>query len=1244
MILNKALLVPALSFLIVLSLLFLPTSHALKISSITFNVTNVTYGHYNMISLLVKGNQTGYNVAIQTFNLTIPTINISHVLNDTTTRINITKLIGAGKMYNLTLNISNSTLAGTTLKYNLTRPAYFNISRAALTFSLSASLANFTYNGTAEKFTTGVFSTVNNQITATLYRGTVSKGTTTGTSISYSNATAAVYNMWLNASSNTNYSITNAHSAGAISKAVLSQTLKAFPSASFTYDGLPPIMQDTLNASILLGNSLSFNLVNNSATVVSTSSPFGPFIFTILPGKYAAVGSYSYTSTSSGNTNYSVITSPSVTVTINKATPALTVTGIPGNFTYNGTKDNISGQVVSNFLDVIKTIGVQTTPIGVAITPNGQFTYVANAYEGYSSGTVSVINTSSYKVIENITVQSSPKGVAITPNGQEAYVANYGSGTVSVINTSSYAVIKNINVQANPVAVAITPNGQEAYVTNSGSGIVSVINTSSYKVIENITVQSSPKGVAITPNGQEAYVANYGSGTVSVINTSSYKVIENVTGQSSPEAVAITPNGQKAYVANAGSNTVSVINTSSFVVITTINVQSTPIGVTITPNGRFAYVANVGSGTVSVINTSSYKVINTITGQSSPEGVAITPNGQEAYVANYGSNTVSVINAFKTSIISASLYINGRNISATKTRTNYLNATAGTYVGWFNATSDQNYTATQIKIARNIAKAKLNLSKYFIVTLNVTPSPNASVSNNAGNITYNGSSLSFYNDPFIMVNNQITATLYRDTLYGEALNIGNANNYSIFYKNATAGTYNMWLNATGNANYTVTNAHLVRKIAKATLIQTIRAFPSTSFVSDGVVPVIQDNLTAVTGAIVSGNPLSFILNSSSTSVISNGLSVFPNASFNFTALPGSYKYPGVYSFTSLSGGNRNYTVTPSSLSVRILGGGSTRPVIATNISNLSLAVYRSGAEGNHLVLSPSFYLHSSDFYSVNVSFVPNTKNLTFSLFVSGNLSSSICSVSSVPDPIQGISILPSISEQGVISGSKFRFSLVLNSQGKVSKYNLPPDEIALYKCDVQNDSWTKLPTSYSAGQKSVNYSASSDSLSNYEIGSFALPSNVTNITKKVVTTVLETRLPVGYLYNATYNGSTRSASAPNNISFNTTTGSYPLILYALTNSSSNSTAKCTTTYSPTDFSPGVPKSVAAGSSVTVNYSGSTKCSPVTVTSKAPSRSLFLYIISIGVIAVIVVIAIVYLLRKRIASGKRSKHSSQKRSS
>ncbi len=1441
MVSSTASIVSMLSFIIVLSLLFIPASHALNIKSITFNVTNTTYGQYNTISLLVKGNQTGYNIAIQTFNLTAfegsNYLSKVHILNDTTTKINITRFIGADTKYNLTLNISNSTLAGTTLKYNLTKPAYFNVSKATPALTVTGKPGNFTYNGTKDNITGQVVSTYNNviesigvsaflpglaitpngqevyvtndadnavsvintssysiitkisglispdqvaitpngqevyvtnrnsnitsvintssykiiknvrvqfypagvaitpngqfayvtnvgnntvsvintssyaviknitvqsapdrvaitpngkeayvtnensntvsvintssyaviknitvqsypkgvaitpngqfvyvanadsntvsvintssyaviktitglddpngvaitpngqfayvvnyyfstsynsgtvsvintssyaviknisidptganpegvaitpngqfayvsdynapfdetavsvinifktpTITANLYINGKKIGTTNNADnlISYLNASAGTYNAVFNTSGNANYTSNSVSSESVIKKAVLSQTLKAFPSASFTYDGLPPIMQDTLNASIVSGNSLSFDLVNNSLTAVSTSSSSTPFNFTALAGKYAAAGTYSYTSTSGGNSNYTVTGSPVYTVTISKATPALAVTDLLGNFTYNGTKDNITGQVISTLLhnDVIKNITVQTDPAGVAITSNGRFAYVVND----GSGTVSVINTSSYAVIKNITVQTDPYEVAITPNGHFAYVTNFYSGTVSVINTSSYAVIKNITVQTDPNGVAITPNGKFAYVANEGSKTVSVINTSSYAVIKNITVQSNPFAVAITPNGHFAYVTNEGSNTTSVINTSSYAVIKNITVQSNPMGVVITPNGQFAYVVNEGVGTVSIINTSSYAVIKNITVQSNPFAVAITPNGQLAYITNTKSNTTSVINTSSYGVIKNITVQSSPAGVAITPNGQFVYVANSGSNTTSVINIF-TFPVTASLYINGKKISTT-----------------------------------------------------------------------------------------------------------NTNNF-ISYLNASAGTYAAVFNTSGNANYTSNSVSSESVIKKAVLSQTLKAFPSASFVSNGTVPIIQDNLTAVTGAIISGNSLSFTLNSSPTSVVSNGSSTFPNASFNFTALPDSYKYPGSYSFVSSSAGNRNYTVTPSPFSVRIIsGGGSIVPVITTNVSNFSLTVYRSGAEADYLVLSPSIYLHSSDFYSINVSFVPDTSNLTFSLFISGNLSSSVCSVSSVPDPIQGISILPSIIEAGVISGAKFKFSLGLNSQGRVSGYNLSPYEIVLYKCDVQNDSWIRIPTSYSVGQKSVDYLASSDSLSDYEIGSFALPSNVT---RRIVTTVLETGLPVGYLYNATYDGSTRSASAPGSISFNTTAGSYPLILYALTNSSFNSTANCVTTYSPANFSSGVPKSIAAGSSVTVNYSENTRCLPVTVTPKAPSSSLSLYIVLLGVIAVIVILLIIYQLRKHIPSKKRSKHAPQK---
>ncbi len=65
-----------------------------------------------------------------------------------------------------------------------------------------------------------------------------------------------------------------------------------------------------------------------------------------------------------------------------------------------------------------------------------------------------------------------PLGVAVTPNGEYAYVTNEGSGTVSVISTLTNIVETTITVGSNPWGVTLTPNGEYAYVTNLGSGTV----------------------------------------------------------------------------------------------------------------------------------------------------------------------------------------------------------------------------------------------------------------------------------------------------------------------------------------------------------------------------------------------------------------------------------------------------------------------------------------------------------------------------------------------------------------------------------------------------------------------------------------------------------------------------------------------------------------------------------------------------------------------------------------------------
>ena len=118
---------------------------------------------------------------------------------------------------------------------------------------------------------------------------------------------------------------------------------------------------------------------------------------------------------------------------------------------------------------------------GVAITPDGKYVYVTN-----DDGAVAVISTATNSVTANITIapltatttiggvsmpssSSLPQAVAITPNGEYAYVA-CADGAISVINTATNTVAATITLEYgdNPNALAITPNGEYAYVTYQG--------------------------------------------------------------------------------------------------------------------------------------------------------------------------------------------------------------------------------------------------------------------------------------------------------------------------------------------------------------------------------------------------------------------------------------------------------------------------------------------------------------------------------------------------------------------------------------------------------------------------------------------------------------------------------------------------------------------------------------------------------------------------------------------------------
>ena len=127
------------------------------------------------------------------------------------------------------------------------------------------------------------------------------------------------------------------------------------------------------------------------------------------------------------------------------------------------------------------TIAAGDGPWAVAVSPNGQYVYVANDDGGISQYSVGAGGALAPMATPTVAAGYNPYGVAVSPNGQYVYVANYGtdgSGGISQYTVGAGGALAPMSPPAvdageSPRAVAVSPNGQYVYVVNystDGSG------------------------------------------------------------------------------------------------------------------------------------------------------------------------------------------------------------------------------------------------------------------------------------------------------------------------------------------------------------------------------------------------------------------------------------------------------------------------------------------------------------------------------------------------------------------------------------------------------------------------------------------------------------------------------------------------------------------------------------------------------------------------------------------------------
>jgi 6-phosphogluconolactonase (cycloisomerase 2 family) len=234
----------------------------------------------------------------------------------------------------------------------------------------------------------------------------------------------------------------------------------------------------------------------------------------------------------------------------------------------------------------INIFNTGTTPIAVVMSPTQPFIFVANQGSGDvtaftadpGSGSLNLIGTTS--VVQQPApptppIVVNPQSMAISPKGDFLYVANATQGTISVLTIDGkgnlgYAAGSPFSAGAGvtPTSIVAESSGRFVYVVNPAgntvlgftvqNGALSPINGSPFPA------GAAPSAAAVDPQGALLFVANKGSNNVSAYaidsSTGALGAVSGspfATGGVGPSAVAVDPNTTIVYVTDQGTHDIA---------------------------------------------------------------------------------------------------------------------------------------------------------------------------------------------------------------------------------------------------------------------------------------------------------------------------------------------------------------------------------------------------------------------------------------------------------------------------------------------------------------------------------------------------------------------------------------------------------------------------------------------------------------------------------------------------------------
>jgi YVTN family beta-propeller protein len=225
-----------------------------------------------------------------------------------------------------------------------------------------------------------------------------------------------------------------------------------------------------------------------------------------------------------------------------------------------------------------------------------------------SENTLSIIDISGGTLLQTVHTGRGPQGLALSPNGQFLYIAQSLDDTVLVLSTSDFSARKSIPTAGSPGDIAIFPDGQLLYVACRDR--IDIIRTADDTITESVSAVREPAGLALTPDGRRLYVTNVSQGTLTVINTRdlTLSAVVDLGSSFGPSGIRVAPGGDFLYVAGLSSTKILALDTRDLTIKASIDLGLQPSSIAFSPDGTFAYVQHAREGVLSEIRTSDHRL------------------------------------------------------------------------------------------------------------------------------------------------------------------------------------------------------------------------------------------------------------------------------------------------------------------------------------------------------------------------------------------------------------------------------------------------------------------------------------------------------------------------------------------------------------------------------------------------------------------------------------------------------------